>query len=56
MTPKSKADSNSKQDGSVRITEADDSVSPTRPARAAAERARQQVRKWITELNDNGDM
>ena len=56
VTPKSKADSNSEQDGSVRITEADDSVSPTRPARAAAERARQQVRKWITELNDNGDM
>ena len=59
VTPKSKTDSNSassEQDDSVTITEADYSVSPTQPARAAAEGARQQVRKWITELNDNGDM
>ena len=56
VTPKSTAGSNSalsKQDDNVKTTEADDGVSHTRPARAAAERARQQMHKWIT---DNGDM
>ena len=56
--PKSKADSKltSSEHDSVKITEADDSVSPARPVRATAERAQQQVHKWMTELIDNDDM
>ena len=46
----------SDKDNSTKITGADDSMLPTRPVRASATKAQQQVHKWMTELNDNGDM
>ena len=46
----------SEKDDSKNITEADDRVLPARPARAAAERAQQQLQKWMTELTDDSNM
>ena len=54
--PKSKANpkfTSSEKDDSAKITGADDCTLPTQPVRASATRARQQVHKWMTELNDD---